>query len=272
MQIISRNLKGVREVVVTAAVLFTGLTALTARAESPASDAWQFEVSPYLFATSLNGTTGAAGVTADVDESFDDLFDNIDSAFMFMFEARKGSWGLGFDGMYSKLEDEKSNSFVEPDGNVVSADLDITMTQQVYQLTLAYRLYDTAKVKFDVLGAARYTQLDTDLDLAVTGTEVFPGGTHSLSATESWWDPVIGARVIAPFAGNWAFVAYADVGGGGGSSSDSTYQAIAGIRWQFSKVVSAKLAYRYLYQDFKEDNFVWDMAAYGPMLGFGFTF
>ncbi len=52
------------------------------------SDQWQFEISPYLFATSLDGTTGADGVTADVDASFDDLFDNLDSAFMFMFEAR----------------------------------------------------------------------------------------------------------------------------------------------------------------------------------------
>ncbi len=78
---------------------------------SEESDQWQFEITPYLFAISLDGTTGVAGVTADVDVSFDDLLDNIDSAFMFVFEARKGPWGLGFDGMYSKLEDEKSNSF-----------------------------------------------------------------------------------------------------------------------------------------------------------------
>ena len=260
----------------------SGLLALLAFSAAPmlhaqaseGSDQWQFEISPYLFATALDGTTGSAGVTVDVDESFDDLFGKIDSAFMFMFEARKGPWGLGFDGMYSKLEDEKSNSFVEPDGNVVSADLDITMTQQVYQLTLAYRLHDTAKVKFDILGAARYTQLDTDLDLEVTGTEVFPGGTHSLSATESWWDPVIGARVIAPFAGNWAFVAYADVGGGGGSSSDSTYQAIAGVTWAFTESLTAKAGYRYLYQDYSDSSngFVWDMAMEGAYAGLGIAF
>jgi opacity protein-like surface antigen len=241
---------------------------------SEESDQWQFKISPYLFATSLNGTTGAAGVTTDVDVGFDDLFENIDGAFMFVFEARKGRWGLGFDGMYSKLEGEKSNSFVEPDGNVVSADLDVTMTQQVYQLTLAYRLHDTAKVKFDIFGAGRYTQLDTDLDLEVTGTEVFPGGLHSLSATESWWDPVIGARVIAPFAGDWAFIAYADVGGGGGSSSDSTYQAIAGVTWGFSESLTAKLGYRYLYQDYSDSSngFVWDMTMEGVYAGLDIAF
>ena len=57
------------------------------------------------------------------------------------------------DGMYSKLEDEKSNSFVTPTGNTVSADLDVTLTTLVYQLTLA-SVHDTARVKFDVLGAA----------------------------------------------------------------------------------------------------------------------
>ena len=42
-----------------------------------------------------------------------------------------------------------------------------------------------------------------------------------------------------------------------GVRADITYQAIAGIRWQFSKVVSAKLAYRYLHKDFEEDDFKW---------------
>lgn len=52
-------------------------------------------------------------------------------------------------------------------------------------------------------------------------------------------------------------------------AQDSTKQA---DKWQFSKVASAKLAYRYLYQDFEKDNFVWDMAAHGPMIGIGFHF
>ena len=78
-------------------------------------------------------------------------------------------------------------------------------------------------------------------------------------------------RLISPFSQKWSFIGYADLGGFG-VGSDFTFQVIAGIKWQFSKVVSAKLAYRYLYQDFEKDNFVWDMAAHGPMLGFGFNF
>ncbi|MCK7577560.1 MAG: hypothetical protein MZV65_18315 [Chromatiales bacterium] len=41
-------------------------------------------------------------------------------------------------------------------------------------------------------------------------------------------DPVIGIRVIAPFAEHWSFVGYADIGGFG-MGSDITYQVIAGV-------------------------------------------
>ena len=78
-------------------------------------------------------------------------------------------------------------------------------------------------------------------------------------------------RVIVPFAQQWSMVLYGDVGGFG-IGSDLTYQAIAGINWQFSKHFSAKAGYRYLYQDFEDAGFVWDMAAHGPYLGLGIRF
>jgi hypothetical protein len=143
------------------------------------------------------------------------------------------------------------------------------MTEQVYQLAVSHRLVN-APTKLELIGAARYTRLDTDLNLVVTGT-LFPGGTRSLSAQEEWWDPVVGFRVIAPFAEHWSFVGYADIGGFG-VGSDVTYQVIAGANWQLSKTFSAKAGYRYFYQDYENDGFVWDMAAYGAYLGLGVAF
>jgi opacity protein-like surface antigen len=64
---------------------------------------------------------------------------------------------------------------------------------------------------------------------------------------------------------------YGDVGGFG-VGSDSTYQAIGGVVWQFSQRFSASAGYRYLYQDFEDDGFVWDMAMHGPFLGLGVKF
>jgi opacity protein-like surface antigen len=118
----------------------------------------------------------------------------------------------------------------------------------------------------------RYTQLDTDLNLAATtGTPLLPDGSRSISGTENWWDPVIGARVLVPLADAWTLVGYADIGGFG-AGSDLTYQLLAGVNWQFSRSVAAKAGYRFLYQDYKNGGFVWDMKASGFYLGAGFRF
>jgi opacity protein-like surface antigen len=237
-------------------------------AAQPADDRWQFEFTPYLFGAALSGTTGVASVTADVDVSFGDILENFDSGFMMMVEARKGPWGFALDGVYFRLKDQKTGSWQGPSGiGSATGDLEATMTEPVYQLAAMYRLSDAA-IKIDAIGAARYTQIDTDLNLVTTTGSLLPGGTRSLSASESWWDPVIGIRVITPFAENWSFVGYADIGGFG-MGSDITYQAIAGVNWQVSEMFAAKAGYRYFYQDYENDGFAWDMASHGFYLGLG---
>jgi opacity protein-like surface antigen len=233
-------------------------------------DNWQFEITPYIFAAGMNGKTGIGSVTSNVDMSFDDILKNLDQGFMALFEASKGPWTYGLEGVYFKLKDEGANSWQGPLGSTSTGTLDATMTEQLYQLTAAYRVMDE-HTKVDVLGAARYTQLDADLSLAVTGPPLLPDGSHSISGTENWWDPVIGARVLQPLADAWTLAGYADIGGFG-VGSKLTYQLLAGVNWQFSKSVSAKAGYRYLYQDYQNGGFIWDMKSSGFYLGAGFRF
>lgn len=245
-------------------------TELFAQESKDDNDKWRFELTPYFLAAGLNGKTGVGGVIADVDMSFSDIWDHLDIGGMLAFEVRKGRLLFLFDGIYFRLEDERTKSWQGPGGILnLTAALDATVTQQLYQLSAGYRAVDEG-TKLDLFGAMRYTRLDIDLNLVTTtGGTLLPGGTRSLSDKEDWWDPVFGVRLIVPFAKKWSILAYGDAGGLG-IGSDITYQAIAGVNWQFSKVVSAKLAYRYLYQDYKNDNFIWDMTAYGPILGIGF--
>lgn len=239
------------------------------------ADAWQFEFTPYLFGASLDGKTGVStglgDVTADVDMSFDDILENLDSGFMALFEARKGPWMYAVEGVYFKLKDERARSWQGPLGNTTTGSLDATMTEQIYQLSAGYRVMDE-HTKVDVIGAARYTRLDVDFNLVIsTGADLLPDGSRSASGTESWWDPVIGVRVLQPFAEAWSFVGYADIGGFG-VGSDLTYQILAGVNWQLARSVSAKVGYRYLYQDYEDNGFIWDMTASGMYLGVGFRF
>jgi hypothetical protein len=235
------------------------------------ADKWQFEITPYLFAAGMNGKTGIGSVTSNVDMSFNDILNNLDQGFMALFEARKGPWSYTLEGVYFKLKSEPSSSWQGPLGNTNTGSLEATMTEQLYQLSAAYRVMDE-HTKVDVLGGARYTQLDANLNLVVTtGNSLLPGGSNSISGTENWWDPVIGTRVIQPLSDAWSLVGYADVGGFG-VGSKLTYQLLAGVNWQFSKSVSAKAGYRYLYQDYENGGFVWDMASSGFYLGAGFSF
>lgn len=234
-------------------------------------DKWQFEISPYLFAAGLNGTLGVSRVQGGVDADFGDLLENLEMGGMLMLEVRKGRWAFLLDSIYMRLGGQRTESWQGPGGiGSLTGTLEATTSLQVYQPSLGYRVMDN-RTKVDVLGAGRYTQLDADLNLVTTTGGLLPGGTRQVSGKEGWWDPVVGARAIVPFAKKWAFTGYADVGGFG-VGSDLTYQLLAGVKWQFSKVVSLKLDYRYLYQDYEKDNVVWDMAAHGPALGFGFGF
>jgi opacity protein-like surface antigen len=252
-------------------VIGIGLFSVNAeRAAGTADDRWQFELTPYLFASGLYGTTGTQSVEADVEMEFDDILEQLEMGLMGTLEMRRGRWGILFDALYFELGGERSSSWQGPLGiGSATGQLDVTTTMQMYQLAAAYRFGEGVTV--DLVGAARYTELDTELNLVVTTGGLLPGGTRSLSADESWWDPVVGARVLIPFAQHWAVVLYGDIGGFG-VGSDLTYQAIAGVDWQFSKHFAAKAGYRYLHQDLEDGGFVWDMAAHGPYLGLGIRF
>jgi len=262
---------GAGRLAIVAACVALSAFASSALAAEHGEQRWQFEFTPYLFAAGLDGTTGVRGVTADIKVPFDKLFDQLDSAFMGIVEARRGNWLFAFDGMYIRLAGEASRAWQGPGGiGSATGELETTGKQQVYQPSVGYRVVN-GQTRFDVIGAARYTQIDTDLNLVVTTGPLLPGGTRNLSDSESWWDPVIGARITVPFAEHWSMVGYVDVGGFG-VGSDLTYQAIAGANWQFARNFSAKAGYRYVYQDFEDNGFVWDMAMEGLYLGLGIRF
>ena len=256
---------------VVAALVAPVTFASSAIAAENSEQSWEFEFTPYLFAPGLEGTTGVLGVTADVQVPFEELFDNVDSFFMATFEARRGKWLFLFDAMSFHLSGVGTKSWQGPLGiGSATGQLDLLVRQKIYQSSAGYRVFD-GETKLDVIGGARYTDLDTDLNLVTTTGGLLPGGTRSLSTGKNWWDPIIGARITVPFAEHWSAFGYIDVGGFG-VGSDFTYQAIAGANWQFAKSFSAKAGYRYFYQDFEDGGFVWDMSMKGPFLGLGIRF
>jgi opacity protein-like surface antigen len=254
---------------VVAACAALAVLASDAIASEESKQSWQFEFVPYLFAAGLNGSIGALGVTADVDVPIEKLIQHLDGVFMGIIEARRENWLIMFDAIYVRLEGETSSSWQGPLGiSNATGELKTTIRQQVYQPSLGYRVFDD-RTAVDIIGGVRYTQIDTEFDLGVTTGGLLPGGTHHLSVGKSWWDPVVGVRVTVPLAEKWSVMGYVDAGGNG---SDFTYQAMAGANWQFAKNFSLKAGYRYLYQDFEDNGFAWDMALHGAYFGLGIRF
>src|SRR4026209_1726237 len=71
-------------------------------------DEWQFQFSPYFWLAGLHGTGGVGTRTVAVDESFRDVFDALNFAFMGTFEARKGKFISLTDLEYVSVSDEKA--------------------------------------------------------------------------------------------------------------------------------------------------------------------
>jgi hypothetical protein len=233
-------------------------------------DEWSFEFSPYLLAAGMDGSTQLRGVRAEVDMGFDEILDHLDTAFLARFEASRGNWGLGLEGVYFRLKGEEVRNWSGPLGNTNTAALNWTAIEKLFQSTVYYEVLH-GDTKLDVLVAARYTELDPRLTLSVsTGAPLLPDGSREVRSSESWVDPVVGARLRAPLSDQWYVLGLADIGGFG-AGADLTWQLFASLGWQFAEQFSLELGYRYLHQDYADNDFAWDVDTSGPQLGLSIT-
>ena len=244
--------------------------ALGQTSASPA-DGWSFEFTPYLWGASMSGNVGAGALpTINVDMSFSDILDNLDAGLMGAFEARNGRWGLLFDAIYMKLAHSAtaSRAGVGPIGATATASAELEMTQTVFAAAVAYRAIE-GRTPVDVIGGARYAKLTADARIG--GSFYAQTGSVAASAEKSWVDPYVGVRAQRPVADRWTLVGYVDVGGFG-VGSDLTWQAAAGVNYEFSKAIAGKFGYRYMSVDYDNDGFRYDMANSGLYLGVGIRF
>jgi len=264
--------RGQLAITVLAIALIFAVPVQTSAKATENNEAWQFEITPYLFAAELNGQAGIRGVTADVDMPFNDIWNNLDSAFMGLFTAQKGPWSYSFEGLYFKITDEGAKSATGPFGTVtVDGALSLTTSINVYQASVGYRLLDD-RTLVDLIGAVRYTQVKTDMNVAITTTPAIsfpPDGAFNAGGSEDWIDGVFGVRLLHPVSNTVSLLGYADIGEGG---SDLSYQMIAGVNWEFFEDFTARAGYRFMDWNYKNAGTIWDMRASGMYLGIGFQF
>jgi len=218
-------------------------------AEEPSQDdGWKFGAQLYLWGAGIGGELASG---SDIDIGFGDIVDNLDFAFMGTFGARKGKWSFMLDAIYLDIEGDDT---IAP-----GVKADVELFGWIVTPTIGYNLFETEKVRFDVLGGARYFWLKSRLELT---------GFPKVSKSGHVWDGIAGVKGQVNLTEKWYIPFYGDIGTG---DSDLTWQALAGIAYKFKKV-AVFLAYRYLYWDFDDNDVFDDLNLSGPYAGVKFVF
>jgi hypothetical protein len=260
---------------------------------------WQFRLTPYAWAPSVNGDVTVRGQTVDIDMSFWDLFDSgkskveLDSlaALMGYMEARKGPWGVYGDVVWGKFD--FSSGAVKQRNPIANLTLSASAKAGLnYEITMAESglTYEVARwgatnpTSLDLLGGARYWDQELELSLAVNGfvdlgkLGLTRAGSRAIarSGTLEWVDPFVGFRLRHQFAPGNELQFLGDIGGFG-VGSDLTWQLFAGYGFDFSvckTTLYGVVGYRALAVDYSQDNGGFknnlDLILHGPVAGLSF--
>lgn len=234
-----------------------------------AADEWVVSTTPYFWIYFYEGDLTINGQTVDLSgtNTFD-LLQAGDLSFpplVNYFEVRKGRWGGYLDTTLIGLEASASNISLGPGPVTAAAGLDFTyaLVNAGLIYTVAERSGQNGSVAFDLMGGARYTYYDADLNVTVG-----PLGA-SFSDTLDWWDVTLGGRLRARYDNGWNYTLYADIAGAG-LESDLSVQAMANIGRDFQLGrfdMTAIAGYRLLYQDWSDGNDAVDLLTHGPLVG-----
>jgi hypothetical protein len=191
-------------------------------------------VTPYLWASGIDGQVGVLDRTVDVDISFSDILDNLDGALMLAGSAWRGRWGGALDFLWIKL----SNQRATPGPLFSSAEFEAR--QLMFGLTGGYRVLPGESVNVDAFLGGRVWRLKNTLELT---QGALPG--ISPSDTQSWLDPIIGVSAESDLSSRWLVQARGDVGGFD-VGSELTWQLLGAFGYRFNDSWSNRAGYRNL--------------------------
>ncbi len=209
-----------------------------AQPASPASDDWEFFLTPYLWGSGLSGTVGLAGRDADFEVSAKDLIKSLDFALMGNFEGRRGRWSFGTDLAYVDLGKDVTFENASGISDAQNPRLDMSMT--IIEGDVGYQVANS----LDVLGGIRGVSASSSLAVDA-GTLAEVDG--------SFVDPIVGLRFRRNLSEKFWVNLRGDVGGFGVSSEFTWFLgAVAGYR--VSKLISLDFGYRIWDFDYESDN------------------
>ncbi|QWE16219.1 hypothetical protein [Polynucleobacter sp. AP-Nino-20-G2] len=231
-----------------------------------ASDAWRFEVTPYLWLTGIKGTMNFDNSLAkSADYSSGNVLSNLKSGGMIAAEAHNGNWGVMGDLISATLQ---HSGAIPVQGRGVTLGDKITLQQTVLTGAATYTVANTKDAYVDALLGVRAIDITATLNGNLEGTSI----SRTISNKTSTVDPIVGAKGRYRIADtSWYIPAYADIGSGGGTTN-LTWQVMAGVGKSFGSLIDASLTYRALYYDMKSGGVLQKTTMQGPQAAITFKF
>ncbi len=240
-----------------------GVSPVLAQTDSSSTeDQWQYAGAIYLWGADIGGKTIRG---SEVEVGFSDLLDNLEMAFMGAFAARKNNWSLLTDIIYMDLGVDKTTDLSIPVGPMqvpVTTSVNLDVEAWVLHFAGGYNLYSEGESRLDLIGGARYLDLDQTMFLSLQS--LGPGQSRTISESLTSFDGIVGLKGHASLGERWFLPYYVDIGAG---ESKLTWQATAGIGFRAGRVWDLALVYRHLEWDLDSPRVVDDINFSGPMLG-----
>ena len=241
------------------------------------SEEWRFEVTPYIWGSGVSSTlfyNDRYLNTANLSTS--NVLGDLKSGGMIAAEAHYGNWGIMGDLVSATLQTTgNSNVSVRPPqlgGAAVLANVadKVTLQQNIITGAVTYSVLNNQNIYVDGLLGARgiMATATVSADLSVLGYS--KGFVDSKSV--STLDPIVGFKGRYRIADStWYIPFYADIGGGGGTTN-MTWQGVIGVGKTFGSLIDASLTYRALYYDMKDGGVLQKTTMLGPQVAVIFKF
>ena len=225
---------------------------------------WSYLVEPYLLFPNMSGNVGLADLPeVTVDANTNEIFGNLKMGAMLYAEASNDKWAIGSDLLYMSLAQGVKPGLVIGSG-------EFTAKQFAWEVSGLRKV--TPWLELGVGGILNSLTSGVDIKQNNLG-----GGTTSKSKeiTQTWFDPMLIARVKSKAGEKFIYQFRGEIGGFGiGSDLAWQMQAVAG--YQFSKLFSITGGYRIISLDYEtgsgQNFFKYDVDTSGPTVRFGFQF
>lgn len=215
-------------------LLAAGLSS-TARAEEGAVNKWSFEVAPYLWLPEVQGTIRIRNETADLNVTFNDVFDLL------------GAGKLFAAGGHAEVRYDRFSFFLDAFGGTVRPTATATVGGQLFQRQIkadivtnwsffefgpTYRVLqypmngEGRPITLDALVGGRLMYFYDSITLTGSGGRL----NRFASSSSTWVDPFVGGRFDVPVWGDLDVVFRGDIGGFG-AGSELAWNVLGGFQY-----------------------------------------